>query len=66
MQLVEIKKVFEPGVKVMYPSKQPNKAIKTLDDVRESDYADDALIMWGSEYVVEIPSNTGKAKLKMK
>ena len=45
MQLVEIMKVFVPGVKVMYPSKQPSKEVKTLDDVRDVDFAGEATLV---------------------
>ncbi|KAG0596542.1 hypothetical protein M758_UG264000 [Ceratodon purpureus] len=57
MQLVEIQKVFQSGVKIMHPSKQPNKSIKLLDDVQEADCAEDALVMWGSDYLVEVSKN---------
>ena len=64
MQLVEIKKVYQSGVKVMYPSRQPNKNVKTLDDVKDVEFTDDAIIMWGSEYLVHAnpPNSKGKAK----
>lgn len=64
MQLVEIIKVFQAGVKVMHPSNQPNKDVKTLDDVREVEFADDALVMWGSEYLIPVVVSNVKGKLK--
>ncbi|KAG0596183.1 hypothetical protein M758_UG230700 [Ceratodon purpureus] len=64
MQLVEIIKVYQPGVKVMHPTKQPNKEVKTLDDVSDVDFADDSLVMWGTDYLVEVSPRTQKGKTK--
>ena len=62
MQLVEIIKVFQSGVKVMHPSNQPNKQVKTLDDVRDVEFSDEALVMWGSKYMIEINPSKARAK----
>lgn len=64
LQLVEIIKVFQAGVKVMHPAKQPNKDVKTLDDVREAEFSDDAIVLWGSEYLIEVAPKNVKGKLK--
>ena len=64
MQLVEVIKVFQSSVKVINPAKQPNKATKTLDDVREADFTNKALVMWGSEYVVDVEKCSTKKKKK--
>ncbi|KAG0564652.1 hypothetical protein KC19_VG104000 [Ceratodon purpureus] len=65
MQLVEIKKVYQTGVKVMHPTQQPQKNVKTLDDVTDVEFSDDALVMWGSDYLVEV-SAAAKKKKKIK
>lgn len=62
MQLVEIKKVFQTDVKVMHPTQQPHKNVKTLDDVRDVEFSDDALVMWGSDYLVEVSTAAKKKK----
>ena len=64
MQLVEIVKVFQSDIKVMHPSKQLNKEVKTLDDVRSVEFANEALVMWGSEYLVEVCPPKLKGKMK--
>lgn len=45
MQLLEIIKVYQSGVKVMHPTSQPNKVVKTLDDVRDVEFSHEALVM---------------------
>ena len=64
MQTVEILKVYEPGVKVMYPFKQVIKSVKILDNVKDAKCSSDAVIMWGSEYLVEISKKKSKSKNK--
>ncbi|KAG0623035.1 hypothetical protein M758_3G144100 [Ceratodon purpureus] len=64
VQLVEIIKVLMHGVKVMHPTKQPNREVKTLDDVTDVEFADESLVMWGTEYLVEVIPPTRKGKLK--
>ncbi|KAG0596081.1 hypothetical protein M758_UG222600 [Ceratodon purpureus] len=46
LQVVEIQKVLQPGMKVMHPSKQLNKSVKLLDDVQEAKSAQDASVLW--------------------
>ena len=64
MQLVKIIKVYQPAVKVMHPTSQPNISVKTLDDVKEVEFSEEALVMWGSEYVVDVAPSTPKGKTK--
>ena len=64
MQLIEILKVFQSGVKVMHPSRQPNKAVKFLDNVKSAELSQDAMVMWGSEYVVEASKKPPRKKIK--
>ena len=64
MQLVEIIKVFIPGVKVMHLTKQPKSDVKTLDDVKDVEFADESLVMWGTEYLVEVSPRGNKGKNK--
>ena len=64
MQLVEVLKIYLRGVKVMLPSKQPNRLVKTLDDVGDADCSSDALVMWGSDYLVEVSHSKSKSKTK--
>lgn len=45
MQLVEIIKVIEKTLKVMFPSRQPIKGIKTMQDVMNAEFADEAMVM---------------------
>lgn len=63
MQLVEIIKVFQPSVKVMHPTNQPNKNVKTLDDVREAEFSEESIVMWGSEYLIQVKPTNVKGKL---
>ena len=60
MQLVQILKVYQSGVKVMHPTKQPNRRIKFFDDVKHAEFTKDALVMWGSEYIVEVAKKKRK------
>ncbi|KAG0597302.1 hypothetical protein M758_UG326500 [Ceratodon purpureus] len=55
MQLVEIKKAYQTA----------QKNVKTLDDVSDVEFSDDALVMWGSDYLVEV-SAAAKKKKKIK
>ena len=64
MLLVEIIKVYDAGMKVMHPSRQPNAAVKTLADVRDVEFSDEALVMWGSVYLIDVCPPTRKGKLK--
>ena len=64
MQIVEISKVFLPGVKVMHPSRQPQQHVKTLDDVRDVAFAEEAIVMWGTEYLIEVLPPASKRKVK--
>ncbi|KAG0573871.1 hypothetical protein KC19_VG217000 [Ceratodon purpureus] len=64
MQLVEIIKVYQPGVKVMHSTKQPNKEVRTLDDVSDVEFAEDSLVMWGTDYLVEVAPRAQKGKTK--
>ena len=64
MQLVDILKVFHAGVNVMHPTKQPNKEVKTLDDVSHAEFADESFVMWGKEYLNEIAPPAQRAKTK--
>ena len=64
MQLVEIIKVYQPAVKVMHPTKQPNKNVKTLDDVRDTKFSEESIVMWGSEYLILVKPANVKGKLK--
>jgi hypothetical protein len=52
MQVVEILKVLTGGVKVMHQTQQLRKEIKTLDNVAEVESSEDALVMWGTDYLI--------------
>ncbi|KAG0597441.1 hypothetical protein M758_UG338800 [Ceratodon purpureus] len=64
MQSVEILKVYESGVKVMYPTKQLNRSVRLLDDVKDASCSSDALVVWRSDYLVEVSKSNSKSKKK--
>ena len=64
LQLVEIVKLYQSGVKVMHPTKQPNRGVKVLEDVIEAQSANDAMVVWGSDYIVEVSKTVQKSKLQ--